>query len=472
MAPRALPGMLGAVVSRPVRHRPGGAPGPALPFRLSAGGGTASHLPWRQPVLAPDWLRHPSAPFSDWWEDHGAEGRAPRFGLPWQGRTLVGLARRDPPVPPPCLSSRTAASECWPWSRGVASLFHRAAPALSERLGVRELVQGFTTSLSQKNRTALSGGKSAKDGLKQKLVTPLQTRLICSVNNSETPWLPRFTCPRLVREHDQQSPWQRFSSAPAKSGAENTFECSRRFGKENNTKDLLPQRDFCRAKRAPDEDIIASVQCILDRESYFVREVDTYLRHSDFLNLRKKEILYKKWLEDVSEPLLQKIEHKMDSQSSKEIQKRKEEQLSLYLDYCKKKGYVALETYDPSEYDPFFLKTHTDCWKVSIPPLQDPLLKDIQRKLIETGIIKQCETGRPCSTRELNKLSRAELPQLPLGRQGMDAAQWLKVPHAYIASEVHQRKRQELMWCLLRGSTTATVDEASPWLHSRVFAKT
>ncbi|XP_055570194.1 protein FAM228B isoform X3 [Falco cherrug] len=394
MAPRALPGMLGAVVSRPVRHRPGGAPGPALPFRLSAGGGTASHLPWRQPVLAPDWLRHPSAPFSDWWEDHGAEGRAPRFGLPWQGRTLVGLARRDPPVPPPCLSSRTAASECWPWSRGVASLFHRAAPALSERLGVREvglfspaevhrLVQGFTTSLSQKNRTALSGGKSAKDGLKQKLVTPLQTRLICSVNNSETPWLPRFTCPRLVREHDQQSPWQRFSSAPAKSGAENTFECSRRFGKENNTKDLLPQRDFCRAK-----------------------------------------------------------------------------------------GYVALETYDPSEYDPFFLKTHTDCWKVSIPPLQDPLLKDIQRKLIETGIIKQCETGRPCSTRELNKLSRAELPQLPLGRQGMDAAQWLKVPHAYIASEVHQRKRQELMWCLLRGSTTATVDEASPWLHSRVFAKT
>lgn len=48
-------------------------------------------------------------------------------------------------------------------------------------------------------------------------------------------------------------------------------------------------------------------------------------------------MLYKKWLEDVSEPLLQKIEDKMDSQSSKEIEKRKEEQLSLYLNYCKKK---------------------------------------------------------------------------------------------------------------------------------------
>ncbi|NXI54536.1 F228B protein, partial [Chloroceryle aenea] len=189
------------------------------------------------------------------------------------------------------------------------------------------------------------------------------------------------------------------------------------------------------------QDIVASVQRILDRERFFVREVDRYLQHNDFLNLRKKEILYKKWLEDVSEPLLQKIEDKMNSQSSEEIRKRKEEQFSLYLNYCKKKGYVALEAYDPSEYDPFFLKTRTDCWKVSVPALQDPLLEGIQRKLFETGIIKQCETGRPCSTRELKELGRAELPLLPLSRQHMDAVEWLKIPHAYIASEVHQKTR-------------------------------
>ncbi|NWX07639.1 F228B protein, partial [Caloenas nicobarica] len=194
---------------------------------------------------------------------------------------------------------------------------------------------------------------------------------------------------------------------------------------------------------APDEsqDIIASVQCILDREHYFVRELDRYLRHNDFLNLRRKEMLYKKWLEDVSEPLLQKIEDKMDSQSSEEIRKRNDEQLSLYLNYCKKKGFVALEAYDPSEYDPFFLKTHTDCWKVSIPALQDPLLQGIQRKFIETGVIKQCETGRPCSTREVNELSKAEPPLLPLSRQHMDSIAWLKIPHLYIASEVYKTNR-------------------------------
>ncbi|KAM9016637.1 protein FAM228B [Ara ararauna] len=303
---------------------------------------------------------------------------------------------------------------------------------------------GFTASLSQ-SRTTLNGRTSAKDGLKLKPVASLQTSpIIRSVSSSETPWwLPRFMCPRPERKRDQQRLWERFSSASAKSGTTNTFECRRNFEK-SNTEDWLTDKHFSCEKAAADQsqDIIVSAHCILDRENYFVREVDRYLRHNEFLDLRKKEMLYKKWLEDVSEPLLQKIEDKMDSKSSEEIQKRKEEQLSLYLDYCKKKGYVILDAYDPSEYDPFFLRTSTDWWKVSIPALQDPLLRDIQRKVIETGIIKQCETGRPCSVRELNKLSR-ELPLLPLGRQHMDAVEWLKIPHTYIASDIYQRKRRK-----------------------------
>ncbi|XP_061845573.1 protein FAM228B [Colius striatus] len=209
----------------------------------------------------------------------------------------------------------------------------------------------------------------------------------------------------------------------------------------------MPLVAFIGPQAAPEgsQNIIASAQCILDRENYFVREVDRYLKHNDFLNLRKKEILYKKWLEGVSEPLLQKIEDKMESQSSEEIRKRKEQQHSLYLNYCKKKGYVALEDYDPTEYDPLFMTARTDCWKVSIPTLWDPLLEVIQRKHIETGIVKQCETGRPCSARELKELCKAELPLLPLSRQRLDAVEWLKIPHAYIASEVHKPKRQKVI---------------------------
>ncbi|XP_032910020.1 protein FAM228B isoform X1 [Catharus ustulatus] len=142
-----------------------------------------------------------------------------------------------------------------------------------------------------------------------------------SVDGSEGPWLQRFANGKPVRK---PKPWK--------------------------------------AAAVQSRDIIASVQCILDREN-FVREVDRYLRHNDFLNLRKKELLYKKYLEDVSEPFVQKMKDRMDSQSQREVQKRRQEQLSQYLNYCTKKGYVFLDEYDPSEYDPFFQKMCTDSWK-------------------------------------------------------------------------------------------------------------
>ncbi|XP_071404360.1 protein FAM228B isoform X2 [Pithys albifrons albifrons] len=162
------------------------------------------------------------------------------------------------------------------------------------------LVQGFTPSLSQKNKTTWHGRKSVKDGMTKEPMAPVQTSpTMRSVNSSETPWLQKMTCLRPVTAPDQQRLQQ-----------------------------VTPDQS---------RDIIASVQCILDRENCFVRELDRYLRHNDFLNLRKKEIVYKEWLKNVSEPLLQKIEDKMCSQSIEEIQKRKQEQLSQYLNYCKKK---------------------------------------------------------------------------------------------------------------------------------------
>lgn len=61
------------------------------------------------------------------------------------------------------------------------------------------------------------------------------------------------------------------------------------------------------------------------------------MKHNDFLDLRKTELLYKKYLDNVSEPLMQKMKNKMDSQSEKEVWKRRQEQFSQYLNYCTKK---------------------------------------------------------------------------------------------------------------------------------------
>ncbi|XP_019336862.1 protein FAM228B isoform X9 [Alligator mississippiensis] len=217
-------------------------------------------------------------------------------------------------------------------------------------------------------------------------------------------------------------------------------------GKKKPTRDWLTQKHVSLVKAVSSESkgITDSAKTILDEEDYFVKEVDRYLNHNDFLNLRKKEIQYKKWLERVSEPLLHKIEDKVDSQSSEEIEERKRNQLALYLNYCNKKGNVVFEDYDASEYDPFFLKTHTNYWKVSTPPFKDPLLKEVQGKSLEKGIIQQCETGRIYSAKEMNELHKAKLPPLPLGRQRWDAVEWLKIAPGYIDSEVHQRKRRRM----------------------------
>ncbi|XP_031959924.1 protein FAM228B isoform X2 [Corvus moneduloides] len=119
-----------------------------------------------------------------------------------------------------------------------------------------------------------------------------------SVNSPEGPWLQRFANGKPVRKPSRQQPW----------------------------------------KAAPDQsrDIIASVQCILDRENS-LREVDRYLKYSDFLDLRRTEILYKKYIEDVSEPFMQKMKNQMDSQSEEEVRKRRQEQFSQYLSYHTKK---------------------------------------------------------------------------------------------------------------------------------------
>ncbi|XP_074919605.1 protein FAM228B [Chelonoidis abingdonii] len=275
------------------------------------------------------------------------------------------------------------------------------------------------------------------------------------MGGSENQWLLKLKCPRSQTEYALQTPEQSATSSLARNRSPSTFGRSASERKKV-CEDWLTQKRFSQVQAVSNEgqNIIAATQSILDRENYFVKEVDKYLRHSDFLELRKKEIQYKKWLECVSEPLLQKIEDKVDSQSSEEIEERKRKQLALYLNYCNKKGKVALEDYDSSEYDPLFLNTHPTYLKVSTPPLHDPLLKEVQGRFLEDGLIKQCETGGIYSAKEMNNLCKAKLPLLPLGRQNMDAAEWLKIPPGYIESEIRQRKRRRVK----RNRNTGTLD--------------
>ncbi|XP_029451885.1 protein FAM228B isoform X2 [Rhinatrema bivittatum] len=206
-----------------------------------------------------------------------------------------------------------------------------------------------------------------------------------------------------------------------------------------------------------------ATQTVLDTENYFVKELDKYLKHTELVNLRKKEINYKKWSQKVSEPLLQAIEDHIDSYSSKDIERRRRHQLAQYLNHCNAKGHVFLDVYDPSEYDPFYLsKSCSQYFKVSTPHLNDPLLKPVQDKLSEDRIILHCIKGRIYSNKEIDDLHKQKLPFILSGREDTNGIEWLKAPLCYIESEVRQRSRRKI-----RRNVNAGILDFKAWAESR-----
>ncbi|XP_031805421.1 protein FAM228B-like [Sarcophilus harrisii] len=165
------------------------------------------------------------------------------------------------------------------------------------------------------------------------------------------------------------------------------------------------------------EDIDAAVEIILCRESYIIEEINKYLQRQDFLNSRRKELLHKRWTENVAFPLQQKIIDKVGS--PKEIEKRK----CLELD-----GYLRFR--DAT---------------VMIPLFRDPLLQAQQDRDEENRAILQCETGKMYTMKEFKELEKAEqlakLPQSSLARQNVGPHEWLRVPFGYMESEFRQKSR-------------------------------
>ncbi|XP_061463521.1 protein FAM228B isoform X2 [Rhineura floridana] len=265
--------------------------------------------------------------------------------------------------------------------------------------------------------------------------------------SSDLQWLIRLRCPRAQMEQMMADPKQSLPAVSTSLSRSPSKTCrSIPSGGTKASESWLTQKHFSIAQAIFNEsqDVVGTTQALLERENNFVREVDRYLKHSDFLALRRREMLYKKWFESVSSPLLQKIQDKVDNQSSEEIEKRKRKELSLYLNYCNKKGSTFLESYSHSSYDPFFLKSSTNTWKASVPPLYDPLLKEIQGRYLEAGIIQQCDTGKIYSSKEMNGLHKVELPLLPLSRQLMNPVEWLKIPAGYMESEIRQNSRRKM----------------------------
>ncbi|XP_041496093.1 protein FAM228A-like [Microtus oregoni] len=77
------------------------------------------------------------------------------------------------------------------------------------------------------------------------------------------------------------------------------------------------------------EDIDEAVHAILFRENYIVKRMDTYIQHQAVFKERRKEMLHKKWVENVARPLQQRIIEKV-------VSHRRPGQSQVKYEYCAK----------------------------------------------------------------------------------------------------------------------------------------
>lgn len=214
--------------------------------------------------------------------------------------------------------------------------------------------------------------------------------------------------------------------------------------KLKNSKEWLQPQPLSFMEALAKEDIDAAIQSILYRENYVIKEFDKYLQHHDFLNVRRKEMLYKKWIDCVADPLQKKIIEKVCSH--KKIKKRRQDELDSFLKHVNKKGNAFIEHYDPKEYDPFYMcKEDPDFLKVTIPPFHDPLKKAQYDKDDEKRTLLQCETGKIYTMKEFKEVEKAKLhsrfPRISNSRHFMTPNEWLRLPTSYIESEFCKRSR-------------------------------
>ncbi|XP_032149857.1 protein FAM228A [Sapajus apella] len=134
------------------------------------------------------------------------------------------------------------------------------------------------------------------------------------------------------------------------------------------------------------EDIDEAVHAILFRENSVVKRLDTYFQNLDTSKERRKEMLHKKWVENVAEPLQQRTMEKVISY--KGLEKMKQENVEYYLQHSHK--------------------------MVTVPPFFDPVFQRQQDMDEEKRTGLWCETGKDHSIKELKEIEKSRPPASPL----------------------------------------------------------
>lgn len=210
-----------------------------------------------------------------------------------------------------------------------------------------------------------------------------------------------------------------------------------------NKKSLQKLRDYHSAETFETQQMYNRV---LDNETNFVKGIEDFLRDTELLNIRRKELLYKRWQEKVYIPIRKQVESTIEQCFSVVDQERRKEYLK-YLNYKNKKGDVFLDVMSKQEYNPLTLndpRSRTSL-KARFSKRDDPLHSFERRRNEEDKTILRCETGILYRDADLRARRLPAPPLVPLGRHGTECATWSAMPLRDIESPYRRRSRARMI---------------------------
>jgi len=176
---------------------------------------------------------------------------------------------------------------------------------------------------------------------------------------------------------------------------------------------------------------------VLGNEETFVKALDEAVQDNDLLNLRKKEVRFKKWQENIYIPIRNSIFSTFENDMNHLIQQKKKAYID-YLNFTNKNKGVFLDIKSDG-YDP---NAHDYKLKASIPHLNDPVHSAQKRLIHEDITVARCETGRILTKKELqeNRYPVENCP-LPIGRNNPPAnpRSWLMMKYSNIGDPCVRR---------------------------------
>ncbi|XP_072018920.1 protein FAM228B-like [Amphiura filiformis] len=275
----------------------------------------------------------------------------------------------------------------------------------------------------------------------------LREELLANVTPERIHSSPGRRRQRTVASPTERRPW----TSPSKNRSNTTVVSA---GSSRSTLDQTPkiQNWLChksvrgiQEKADPESKNTKNMyMAVLDRENSFVRDIENELLHKSFLDKRKKEMLYKKWSEQIFEPIQDKIYRAMKGNYAA-VDRKKRELFNDYINHRNKKGYVFLDTFDEKEYDPLSLVAPRPApITATTGALNDPLIAQRRERNDEDRMVIRCYTGQSLSEKAVEQSRLPPLPLVPLGRHGTECKTWLAMPLHDIESPVRHMSRRRM----------------------------